>query len=66
MLGDDVTEKQLKLYVVFRKLKNFACVVMHRNKMLVMVELDPDTVALEHGFSRDVRQVGTGGRVKWN
>jgi len=60
-LGDDVTEKQLKLYVAFRKLKNFACVVMHRNKMLVMVELNPDTVALEHGFSRDVRQVGTWG-----
>lgn len=57
-LGDDVTEKQLKLYVAFRKLKNFASVVMYPNKMLVMLKLNPDTVALEEGFSRDVRQIG--------
>lgn len=58
VLGDDVTEKQLKLYVAFRKLKNFASVVMYPNKMLVMLKLDPDTVTLEEGFSRDVRQIG--------
>lgn len=57
-LGDDVTEKQLKLYVAFRKLKNFASVVMYPNKMLVMLKLNPDTVALEECFSRDVRQIG--------
>lgn len=57
-LGDDVTEKQPRLYVAFRKLKNFACVVMHPNKMLVILKLNPDTVALEEGFSRDVRQIG--------
>lgn len=57
-LGDDVTEKQPRLYVAFRKLKNFACVVMHPNRMLVILKLNPDTVALEEGFSRDVRNVG--------
>lgn len=57
-LGDDVTERQLKLYVAFRKLKNFASVVMYPNKMLVMLKLNPDTMALEEGFSRDVRQIG--------
>ena len=57
-LGDDVTEKQPRLYVAFRKLKNFVCVVMHPNKMLVILKLNPDTVALEEGFSRDVRQIG--------
>ncbi|MGU3628569.1 DUF5655 domain-containing protein [Comamonas sp. C24C] len=56
--GDDVAEKQLKLYVAFRKLKNFASVVMYPNKMLVMLKLNPDTVAQEEGFSRDVRQIG--------
>ena len=56
--GDDVTEKQLKLYVAFRKLKNFASVVMYPGKMLAMLKLNPDTVALEEGFSRDVRQIG--------
>jgi len=57
-LGDDVTEKQPKLYVAFRKLKNFACVVMQRDQMLITLALDPDTVALEDGFSRDVRMIG--------
>lgn len=58
-LGDDITEKQLKLYTAFRKLKNFASVVMYNpSKVLVMLKLNPDTVALEDGFSRDVRQIG--------
>lgn len=60
-LGDDVQEKRLKLYVAFRRLKNFACVVPYRDKLLVMLKLDPDTVALEAGFSRDVRSIGTWG-----
>jgi len=57
-LGDDVTERRLKLYTAFRRLKNFASVVMYPNKMLVYLKLDPDSVPLEEGFSRDVRQIG--------
>lgn len=60
-LGDDVQEKHLKLYTAFRRLKNFACVIPYRDKLLVMLKLDPDTVALEPGFSRDVRNIGTWG-----
>ena len=60
-LGDDVQEKHLKLYVAFRRLKNFACVIPYKDKLLVMLKLDPDTVALEDGFSRDVRNIGTWG-----
>jgi predicted transport protein len=58
-LGEDVQEKHLKLYVAFRRLKNFACVIPYKDKLLVMLKLDPDTVALEAGFSRDVRNIGT-------
>lgn len=57
-LGDDVTQRRLKLYVAFRRLKNFVSVVMYPNKLLVMLKIDPDTVALEEGFSRNVRQIG--------
>lgn len=57
-LGDDVTERRLKLYTAFRRLKNFASVVMYPNKMLVYLKLDPDSLPLEEGFSRDVRQIG--------
>jgi predicted transport protein len=61
VLGDDVQEKHLKLYVAFRRLKNFACVIPSKDKLLVMLKLNPDTVALEDGFSRDVRNIGTWG-----
>jgi predicted transport protein len=57
-LGDDVTERRLKLYNAFRRLKNFASVVMYPSKMLLMLKIDPDSVALEEGFSRDVREIG--------
>lgn len=57
-LGDDVQQKPLKLYTAFRRLKNFACVIAYPNRLLITLKLDPSTVALEAGFSRDVSQVG--------
>lgn len=57
-LGDDVQEKQLKLYVAFKRLKNFVCIEVHGDWLRLHLKLDPDTVALEPGFTRDVRAVG--------
>ena len=59
-LGDDVTKKTLKNYFAFRRLKNFACVEVHpqSNNLLVYLKVDPDTVELQPGFSRDVRSIG--------
>ena len=59
-MGDDVQVKTLKYYVAYKRLKNFACVEVHPNKGCVTcyVKVDPDTVALEEGFTRDVRSVG--------
>jgi predicted transport protein len=57
-LGDDVQEKRLKLYTAFRRLKNFACVIAYPNRLLVTLRLDPATVELEEGFSRDVSEIG--------
>jgi hypothetical protein len=34
-------------------------VVPYKDKLLVMQKLDPDAVAPEEGFSRDVRNIGT-------
>lgn len=65
-LGDEVQEKHLKLYTAFRRLKNFAFVISYRDKLLVMLKLDPDTVALEEGFSRDTRNIGTWARATWS
>lgn len=57
-LGEDVQEKPLKLYSAFRRLKNFACVIVYPNRLLITVKLDPATVALEGDFARDVSQIG--------
>lgn len=59
-LGDDVQEKATKLYVAFRRLRNFACVEVHpqAHELLVFVKVDPDAVVVEEGFTRDVRHVG--------
>lgn len=59
-LGDDVQMKELKLYVAFRRIRNFAAVEIHTAKkcLTVYVKVDPATVQLEAGFTRDVRNVG--------
>lgn len=59
-LGDDVTQKATKLYFAFRRLKNFACVEIHSQTktLLIYIKVDPDTVDLVDGFSRDVRNIG--------
>lgn len=57
-LGDDVQEKTLKHYVAFKRLRNFACVVVRKASVTVFLKVDPDTVTLEPGFTRDVRNIG--------
>ncbi len=59
-LGDDVQEKQLQFYIAYKRIKNFACVEVHpaTKKLLVFVKVDPDSISLEHGFTRDVRSIG--------
>lgn len=57
-LGDDVQRKELKLYVAYKRLRNFACVVIQKGKLVLHVSLDPDTVDLVDGFTRDMRGIG--------
>lgn len=59
-LGDDVEAKQLKYYTAFRRLKNFACVEVHTrtNNLVVFLKVNPKTITLEPGFSRDVSEIG--------
>ncbi len=59
-LGDDVQIKVLKNYFAFRRLKNFACVEVHNRtgSLLVYVKVNPDEIALQPGFTRDVRKIG--------
>lgn len=57
-LGDDVTENQLKLYVAFKKIKNIACVEILQSKVIINLPLDPYSVTLENGFTRDMTNTG--------
>lgn len=57
-LGDDISENQLKLYVAFKKAKNFVCVEVYRSWLLLHLKLNPDTVELIPGFVEDVRNKG--------
>jgi predicted transport protein len=59
-LGDDVQMKELKYYIAFKRLKNFACVEVYPQARVVTIHLkvDPQSVNLEEGFSRDVTNIG--------
>lgn len=59
-LGDDVQTKTLKYYFAFKRIRNFACVEIHPStgKLSVYVKVDPDSIELQEGFTRDVRNLG--------
>lgn len=59
-LGDDVQTKTQKFYTAFKRLKNFCCVEVHpkTNVMLLFLKVDPASLKLEPGFSRDVTNIG--------
>jgi predicted transport protein len=58
-LGDDVQESPKKLYMVYRRLKNFACVVIQKKALVVFTKLDPATVNLAgDDILRDVSEIG--------
>ena len=59
-LGDDVQEKTLKFYDAFRRFKNFACVEVRPQlgTIFIYARINPETIELEKGFTRDVRKIG--------
>jgi predicted transport protein len=58
--GDDVQEKVLKFYFAYQRIKNFACVELRlkSKRILLFLKVDPDSLTLENGFTRDVRNIG--------
>ncbi len=58
-LGDDVTEKRLKHYIAFRKLKNIICVeTSYKDKLILRLRLDTDIFPFEKDFSRNTTGIG--------
>lgn len=58
-LGDDVQRKDLRLYAAFKRLKNFATVVLHKKNCLVLyLHVDPATALAILPKARDVTHIG--------
>jgi predicted transport protein len=57
-LGDDVSVNELKLYVAFKKVKNFICVEVYNKYLIVQMHLNPETVELVPGFIEDYSKKG--------
>lgn len=56
--GEDVTEKETKLYFAFKRIRNFATVCYaSKTEMIVYLHLNPDEVTMREGL-RDVRSIG--------
>ena len=56
-LGEDVTVRFLQHYVACGRLKNFVCLAPHKADIILWLKLDPASVALEKGFTRDVSDI---------
>lgn len=57
-LGDDVQRKELRLYCAFKRLKNFATVVLQKNRVLLYLHLRPEQVVPVLPIARDVSSIG--------
>lgn len=57
-LGDDVQRKELKLYAAFKRLKNFATIVLQRNRFLLYLHLNPEQIDSMPSNARNVRNSG--------
>lgn len=57
-LGDDLVPNQLKLYLAYKKVQNIFCIEIYNKQIILRLKLDPDTVDIEDGFTRDMRGTG--------
>jgi predicted transport protein len=57
-LGDDVQRKELRLYMAFKRLKNFATLVLQKNRLLLYLHLAPAQVLPALPAARDVSVIG--------
>jgi predicted transport protein len=58
--GDDVVVKTTEYYIAYRRMRNYVTVEFRSqaNKLLVYARVDPSSVQLENGFTRDMTNIG--------
>jgi len=58
-LGDDVQVNELKQYLAYKRLRNFATVVIkNKNELELNLHLDPDSTDIDSSWMRDGRKQG--------
>ena len=57
-LGDDIAQNQLKYYLAYKKVQNMACIEIYNKQIILYLKLNPETIQLEKGFTRDMRNTG--------
>ena len=57
-LGDDIAQNQLKFYLAYKRIQNMICIEIYSKQIILYLKLKPETVALEKGFTRDMRSIG--------
>lgn len=55
--GEDVSEKATKLYIAYKRTRNFASIVAKKDELLLFLHVNPDSVEKKDGM-RDVRAIG--------
>lgn len=57
-LGDDLVANQLKYYLAYKKVQNIFCIEIYTKQIILRLKLNPDSVEIEDGFTRDMRGTG--------
>lgn len=57
-LGDDIVQNQLKLYLAYKKVQNMVCVEIYNKQIILYLKINPESITLEKGFTRDMRSTG--------
>ncbi len=57
-LDDELVANDMKLYRAYKKVQNVFCIEIYSKQIILRLKLDPSTVALEEGFTRDMREIG--------
>lgn len=57
-LGDDIVQNQLKLYLAYKKVQNMVCVEIYNKQIILYLKINPESITLEKGFTRNMRSTG--------
>ncbi len=57
-IGDDVQRKDMKLYIAYKRIRNFATVVFQQKRIILYLHINPGLIESSNSFLRDVSNVG--------